>query len=725
MTGGFSLPLAEQGHSTQTLKGTARILGPEWSHLPTLTIGMLGVQIFWSVEMGYASPYLLSLGLSKSSMSLVFLAGPLSGLIMQPLIGVLADNSTSRFGRRRPYMLLGTMICVFAMLLLGYTRGIAAIFTGWNNKSNDSLTIVFAVLSIYLIDFAINAVQALDRALLVDTLSPALQAAGNAWAARMLGFGAVVGFFVGTIPLPSLFPFLGTTQLQILSVIVSLLLLGGHILMAICVKERILAKVVEDTRSKNITKPPNAILREIRELWINTMTLPRVIRQICIIQFFAWIAWFPLLFYTTIYIGDLYKRSTPMNSSPPPILTTDSNSPHLNILVHRARDAEATRLGSRALFCSALLALFINLVAPAFVATAVSRGASRGHAYSPAAGAESGLQGNSDRNAYIRGVSGIEHQDVTVVKTWAQIPEAFKVNLAGLWAVSHLVLGLCLLGTLFTNSVTGATILITITGFSWAITQWAPFSLLAEAILTEPDPSTTGPGSIQLADARTHSRIPDDNSEGEREIFLPGDHSDSDSDIDSDQVASHAASGPVSNKNAVMQNADARTSRINVERHHTEITWEDADNWGDAGSERGDNKTGLSAKAGIILGIHNVFIVIPQFLVTGLSAIIFAVLDPVPTPSSGVLVPAPQPNISNVTTITRQATRNFVRVFAHETVRISNVVVKELTQPAEDAERNERGGQSDSVVYILRLGGVAALIAFVLSWRLAKELRHR
>jgi solute carrier family 45 protein 1/2/4 len=84
--------------------------------------------------MGYASPYLLSLGLSKSSMSLVFLAGPLSGLVMQPLIGVLADSNTSRFGRRRPYLLLGTAICVFGMLLLGYTRAIAAVFTGWDNS---------------------------------------------------------------------------------------------------------------------------------------------------------------------------------------------------------------------------------------------------------------------------------------------------------------------------------------------------------------------------------------------------------------------------------------------------------------------------------------------------------------------------------------------------------------------------------------------------------------
>lgn len=68
-------------------------------------------------------------------MAIVFLAGPVSGLVMQPLIGVLADNSKSRFGRRRPYMLGGTMLCMFAMILLGYTRPIAAIFTGLGNHA--------------------------------------------------------------------------------------------------------------------------------------------------------------------------------------------------------------------------------------------------------------------------------------------------------------------------------------------------------------------------------------------------------------------------------------------------------------------------------------------------------------------------------------------------------------------------------------------------------------
>jgi solute carrier family 45 protein 1/2/4 len=115
---GFSLPLPDESqtaHGSPRLTGAAYILGPPWSNLPVITIGLLGYQIFWSVEMSYgkvcinagwtafdsrlqASPYLLSLGLNKALMAMVFVAGPLSGLIVQPVIGTsksvrLADFS--------------------------------------------------------------------------------------------------------------------------------------------------------------------------------------------------------------------------------------------------------------------------------------------------------------------------------------------------------------------------------------------------------------------------------------------------------------------------------------------------------------------------------------------------------------------------------------------------------------------------------------------------------
>lgn len=75
-----------------------------------------------------ASPYLLSLGLSKSMMSIVFVAGPLSGLIVQPVVGVLSDGCKSRLGRRRPYMIGGCIVSSLAVLLLGWAAEVAAVF---------------------------------------------------------------------------------------------------------------------------------------------------------------------------------------------------------------------------------------------------------------------------------------------------------------------------------------------------------------------------------------------------------------------------------------------------------------------------------------------------------------------------------------------------------------------------------------------------------------------
>jgi len=83
-------------------------------------------------------------------MAVVFLAGPLSGLIVQPLIGtfliftvlvflnssgVLADHSKSRFGRRRPFIMISAALCCAATLLFGYTRPIATLFSSPGSSS--------------------------------------------------------------------------------------------------------------------------------------------------------------------------------------------------------------------------------------------------------------------------------------------------------------------------------------------------------------------------------------------------------------------------------------------------------------------------------------------------------------------------------------------------------------------------------------------------------------
>ena len=74
--------------------------------------------------MGYGTPYLLSLGLSEQLTSLVWLAGPISGLVAQPLIGAISDSSQSRF-RRRYWIVAATVLLVISGLGLAFTEAIA------------------------------------------------------------------------------------------------------------------------------------------------------------------------------------------------------------------------------------------------------------------------------------------------------------------------------------------------------------------------------------------------------------------------------------------------------------------------------------------------------------------------------------------------------------------------------------------------------------------------
>jgi solute carrier family 45, member 1/2/4 len=160
-----------------------------------------------------------------------------------------------------------------------------------------------------------------------------------------------------------------------------------------------------------------------------------------------------MLFYSTIYVGDLYKRSLPP-------ATTDQQQTIIN--------DEATRLGSRALFYAALLSLITSLVLPVFVAEAAG------------------------------------HPPQKRSSSWwrqaCRVPKGMQVHLVTMWATSQLVFAGCMFATLcvtsfsfklhcnslldasfysFTHSVWGSTFIITVTGFSSAIGSWAPFSLVS------------------------------------------------------------------------------------------------------------------------------------------------------------------------------------------------------------------------------------------------------
>lgn len=130
-------------------------------YLFLLTLSIGGLQIVWSVELSHGSPYLLSLGMSKSFLAFVWIAGPLSGVLVQPYVGIRSDNCRISWGKRKPFMVGGGCATIVALLVLGWTReiveGVADLFgASANSPATKTAPVVLATVMMYVLDFSIN-----------------------------------------------------------------------------------------------------------------------------------------------------------------------------------------------------------------------------------------------------------------------------------------------------------------------------------------------------------------------------------------------------------------------------------------------------------------------------------------------------------------------------------------------------------------------------------------
>lgn len=130
-------------------------------YLILLTLSIGGLQIAWSIELSNGSPYLLSLGMSKALLAFVWLAGPVTGALVQPYVGMLSDRCRLSIGKRKPFMIAGTAGVVASSFLLAYARQIVAVIGRYNWDDPyagtwRTATIVLATIMMWILDFSIN-----------------------------------------------------------------------------------------------------------------------------------------------------------------------------------------------------------------------------------------------------------------------------------------------------------------------------------------------------------------------------------------------------------------------------------------------------------------------------------------------------------------------------------------------------------------------------------------
>ncbi|KAI9803747.1 MAG: hypothetical protein M1826_004946 [Phylliscum demangeonii] len=450
-----------------------------------LTISIGGLQIAWTVELSNGTPYLLSLGISKSLMALVWIAGPLSGTVVQPYVGIRSDNCRIAWGKRKPFMVGGGIATIGSLLALAWTREmvravLAVLGYGPETGAVRVSTIVTAVGLVYILDFAINTVQAGIRAFIVDCAPAHQQEAANAWASRAAGVGNILGYLSGYVHLPSLLPFLGNTQFKILCVIASLALGGTLAVSCTLVPERDprLDGPVDGGRGGRL-----GVLAFFRQVVRSIRRLPPQIRTVCEVQFFAWIGWFPFLFYITTYIGQLYAN---------PLFAAN---PHMTGPEIDEVWEHATRIGTYALLVFALTSFAANIFLPFFIAssaataTAAAAAAASASASASSASASASALASAPLSPTLTATANGKPAPSSSPAAARPPPRNLlaKLIIPGLtlgraWLLSHLLFASAMFATVVVQTATAGTVLVGLVGVSWALTLWAPFALISADI---------------------------------------------------------------------------------------------------------------------------------------------------------------------------------------------------------------------------------------------------
>jgi solute carrier family 45, member 1/2/4 len=192
------------------------------------------------------------------------------------------------------------------MLGLASTKPVLQVLVTWvgGNPHNEA-TRLFIILSaigwLYSLKIFVQPLQAGIRALIVDSCPADQQTQASAWASRITGVGNIVGYSFGFVPVRNLLPFLEITQFAWLAIVASILLLSTVAMTCIFIRE---------PDPKTLPLPNNdgkSVLKTLKYIVWSFKTMPHTVRRVCAIQFFAWMAWFPYLYYITSYVGDLCK----------------------------------------------------------------------------------------------------------------------------------------------------------------------------------------------------------------------------------------------------------------------------------------------------------------------------------------------------------------------------------------------------------------------------------
>ena len=279
------------------------VLKPRLSfwQLWNMSFGFFGIQFGFALQNANTSRIFATLGADPENFSLYWLAAPVTGLLIQPIVGYLSDNTWHpKWGRRRPFFFIGAVLAAIALFLMP-----------------NSTALWMAVAVLWMMDAAINVSMEPFRAFVGDKLDPSQQTAGYAMQTFFIGCGAVIASL-----LPTFFESLGVSNAVVGGVIpdtVRYSFYAGGLVFFLAATWTVVSADELPPPDMEAFKKERAASRSvgvaIAEIFGGFGKMPRTMVQLAFVQFFTWIALFAMWIYTGTAIADSVYGTTDAQSS--------------------------------------------------------------------------------------------------------------------------------------------------------------------------------------------------------------------------------------------------------------------------------------------------------------------------------------------------------------------------------------------------------------------------
>ena len=243
-----------------------------------MSFGFLGIQFGFALQGGFMSRIFQTLGADESSIPLLWIAAPLTGLIVQPIIGYLSDNTWhSRLGRRKPYFLIGAILSSIALFFVPY-----------------SPTLWMAAGFLWILDASINISMEPFRALVADKLPESQRSYGFVTQTLIIGIGTWIAsnlpYFVSSLGVSDVSE-PGTVPD---SVKLAFAIGAGVFFISILYTILTTSEYPPKDLNKFRKEQKKGFVSMFREFSSHYIEMPIIMKKLGVIQFFSWFAFFTM-----------------------------------------------------------------------------------------------------------------------------------------------------------------------------------------------------------------------------------------------------------------------------------------------------------------------------------------------------------------------------------------------------------------------------------------------